>query len=55
MSGTPKTGAGTSDGLMIHLVDGTYELFRHFYGLRALKNGSGPSARRPECSTPYSR
>jgi 5'-3' exonuclease len=43
MNGTPKTGAGMSDGLMVHLVDGTYELFRHFYGLqRAPKNEQRP-------------
>ena len=25
--------------MIIHLVDGTYELFRHFYGLRRFSNG----------------
>ena len=25
--------------MMVHLVDGTYELFRHFYGLRRVKKG----------------
>ena len=25
--------------MIIHLVDGTYELFRHFYGLRRFNNG----------------
>ena len=25
--------------MVIHLVDGTYELFRHFYGLRRFNNG----------------
>jgi 5'-3' exonuclease len=25
--------------VIVHLVDGTYELFRHFYGLRRLSNG----------------
>jgi 5'-3' exonuclease len=27
------------DGLMVHLVDGTYELFRHFYGQRRFNEG----------------
>jgi 5'-3' exonuclease len=25
--------------MMVHLIDGTYELFRHFYGLRRFTNG----------------
>ncbi len=25
--------------MIVHLVDGTYELFRHFYGLRSFKKG----------------
>src|SRR5215467_12624236 len=25
--------------MMIHLIDGTYELFRHFYGLRRFNKG----------------
>lgn len=25
--------------MIIHLVDGTYELFRHFYGLRRFNDG----------------
>src|SRR5690349_24195039 len=25
--------------MMIHLIDGTYELFRHFYGLRSFNKG----------------
>ena len=32
--------AGISAGnkaLIVHLVDGTYELFRHFYGLRQFR------------------
>ena len=29
--------------MIVHLVDGTYELFRHFYGLR--RAGSGKGAR----------
>jgi 5'-3' exonuclease len=31
------------EGIVVHLVDGTYELFRHFYGLRR----AGPGADRP--------
>jgi 5'-3' exonuclease len=26
--------------MIVHLVDGTYELFRHFYGLRRVKEGA---------------
>ena len=25
--------------MVIHLIDGTYELFRHFYGLRRFSKG----------------
>ncbi|MBM4299338.1 MAG: flap endonuclease, partial [Deltaproteobacteria bacterium] len=25
--------------MMVHLVDGTYELFRHFYGMRRFNKG----------------
>jgi hypothetical protein len=25
--------------MVVHLVDGTYELFRHFYGLRRFNQG----------------
>lgn len=28
--------------MIVHLVDGTYELFRHFYGLRRAKTGDAP-------------
>jgi 5'-3' exonuclease len=28
-----------SDGVVVHLIDGTYELFRHFYGLRRFTKG----------------
>jgi 5'-3' exonuclease len=28
--------------MMVHLVDGTYELFRHFYGLRRFTKGQDP-------------
>ena len=37
---------------VVHLIDGTYELFRHFYGLRRFTHvkgsphGRGPSLRR---------
>ncbi len=27
--------------MIVHLIDGTYELFRHFYGLRRAANGKG--------------
>jgi 5'-3' exonuclease len=30
------------DGPIVHLVDGTYELFRHFYGLRRITGGTDP-------------
>lgn len=26
--------------MMVHLIDGTYELFRHFYGLRRFSKGT---------------
>ncbi len=28
--------------MIVHLIDGTYELFRHFYGLRRFHNGPDP-------------
>jgi 5'-3' exonuclease len=28
--------------MIVHLLDGTYELFRHFYGLRRMKKGTDP-------------
>src|SRR4029078_7900709 len=28
-----------TDHLVVHLIDGTYELFRHFYGLRRVNKG----------------
>jgi 5'-3' exonuclease len=28
--------------MIIHLVDGTYELFRHFYGIRSFRKGDDP-------------
>src|ERR1051326_7252819 len=29
-------------GMVVHLLDGTYELFRHFYGLRRFVKGEDP-------------
>ena len=34
--------AGAGGGTTVHLVDGTYELFRHFYGLRRFARGADP-------------
>jgi 5'-3' exonuclease len=31
--------SGAGNPLIVHLVDGTYELFRHFYGLRRFNKG----------------
>jgi len=28
--------------MIVHLIDGTYELFRHFYGLRRFHKGEDP-------------
>src|SRR5437588_47763 len=28
--------------MIVHLLDGTYELFRHFYGLRRVTKGEDP-------------
>ena len=28
--------------MIIHLIDGTYELFRHFYGIRRFKKTDPP-------------
>ncbi|MGZ6988074.1 MAG: flap endonuclease, partial [Thermoanaerobaculia bacterium] len=28
--------------MIVHLIDGTYELFRHFYGLRRFSKGEDP-------------
>jgi 5'-3' exonuclease len=36
---TPRNDATRSDELIVHLIDGTYELFRHFYGLRRFNKG----------------
>jgi 5'-3' exonuclease len=35
----PSNDANPRDGVMVHLIDGTYELFRHFYGLRRFNKG----------------
>ena len=32
--------------MIVHLIDGTYELFRHFYGAAAVHQGRGPAVRR---------
>ena len=34
-----RQGAVVSESVIVHLVDGTYELFRHFYGLSRIKSG----------------
>jgi 5'-3' exonuclease len=31
-----------SPRVIVHLIDGTYELFRHFYGIRRMKKGDPP-------------
>src|SRR5260221_9094418 len=36
---SPRNGAPPSGELIVHLIDGTYELFRHFYGLRRFTKG----------------
>ena len=36
---SPSNDASPSDELIVHLIDGTYELFRHFYGLRRFNKG----------------
>src|SRR6185295_12623159 len=36
---SPSNDATPSDELIVHLIDGTYELFRHFYGLRRFSKG----------------
>ena len=37
-----SSGLSTDDRVIVHLVDGTYELFRHFYGLRRFTKGNDP-------------
>ena len=36
---SPTKSVTPSDGVIVHLIDGTYELFRHFYGLRRFNKG----------------
>src|SRR4026208_627726 len=36
---SPSNDATPGDELIVHLIDGTYELFRHFYGLRRFNKG----------------
>ena len=36
---TKRNDATPSGELIVHLIDGTYELFRHFYGLRRFNKG----------------
>ncbi|MFZ0032558.1 MAG: hypothetical protein WAK84_11880 [Candidatus Cybelea sp.] len=31
--------SGEDGSVIVHLIDGTYELFRHFYGLRSAPSG----------------
>jgi 5'-3' exonuclease len=40
---SPINGTGANGGLVVHLIDGTYELFRHFYGLRRFTKGEDKS------------
>ncbi|MGI8735426.1 MAG: 5'-3' exonuclease [Pyrinomonadaceae bacterium] len=42
MSGTLDIGHWTLSPMIVHLLDGTYELFRHFYGLRRFKKTDPP-------------
>ena len=35
----PIKDATANHGIVVHLIDGTYELFRHFYGLRRFSKG----------------
>ena len=32
----------TSDRMIVHLINGTHELFRHFYGIRCAKGTDPP-------------
>src|SRR5215471_15236738 len=36
---SPSNSASPGDDVVVHLIDGTYELFRHFYGLRRFNKG----------------
>ena len=41
---------------VVHLIDGTYELFRHFYGLRRFNKGrTAPTAPSSACCRPFSK
>src|SRR5262245_55595293 len=35
-----QTPAAPDPAIVVHLIDGTYELFRHFYGLRRFNKGT---------------
>jgi len=39
MATAPRPRADSDDAIVVHLIDGTYELFRHFYGLRRFNKG----------------
>ena len=39
MTTEPRPPADHGHALVVHLIDGTYELFRHFYGLRRFNKG----------------
>ena len=42
--------------MIVHLVDGTYELFRHFYGLRRFTKGKDrPYGAVSACCRPFSK
>ena len=43
MSPAPSSRPAHSvEPLIVHLLDGTYELFRHFYGIRRFRKGADP-------------
>src|SRR5262249_15695803 len=37
--GRQHTGRNSRVAMIVHLIDGTYELFRHFYGARSFNKG----------------
>jgi len=39
MGAVPQAAAESDRAIVVHLIDGTYELFRHFYGLRRFNKG----------------
>jgi len=39
MATRARASADTHEPIVVHLIDGTYELFRHFYGLRRFNKG----------------